>query len=84
MTRPDRPNRRGRIERAAPSQAPAYVTRAIPYYAMLDDEALARIEAQAFRLLETVGIEFRGDPAALQRWRAAGADVHETRVRAAP
>ena len=84
MTRPDRPNRRGRIERAAPSQAPAYVTRAIPYYAMLDDEALARIEAQAFRLLETVGIEFRGDPAALQRWRTAGADVHETRVRAAP
>jgi len=51
---------------------------------MLDEEALARIEAQAFRLLETVGIEFRGDPAALQRWQSAGAEVTETRVRTAP
>jgi trimethylamine--corrinoid protein Co-methyltransferase len=51
---------------------------------MLDEESLSRIEAQAYRLLETVGLEFRGDPAALQRWRAAGADVKDTRVRAAP
>lgn len=60
------------------------MTRAIPYYAMLDDEALARIEAQAFRLLERSGIEFRDDPDALRRWRDAGAAVTGTRVRAAP
>jgi trimethylamine--corrinoid protein Co-methyltransferase len=84
MNRPDRPNRRGRSERPATTAAPAYVTRAIPYYAMLDEESLSRIETQAYRLLETVGLEFRGDPAALQRWRAAGADVQDTRVRAAP
>lgn len=61
--------------------APAYVTRALPWYSMLDEEALARIEAQAFRLLQTVGIEFRDDPEALRRWREAGAEVAGTRVR---
>jgi trimethylamine--corrinoid protein Co-methyltransferase len=58
------------------------VTRQIPYYAMLDEEALVRIEAQADRLLEQTGVEFRDDPAALALWRNAGADVQGTRVRA--
>jgi trimethylamine--corrinoid protein Co-methyltransferase len=57
------------------------VTRKIPYYAFLDEEALARIEDQAFHLLATVGIEFREAPDALARWRAVGADVAGTRVR---
>lgn len=64
--------------------APAYVTRALPWYAMADEEALDRIEGRAFALIERIGIEFRDDLAALDRWRAAGADVTETRVRAAP
>jgi trimethylamine--corrinoid protein Co-methyltransferase len=51
---------------------------------MLDEEALVRIEAQADRLLEQTGVEFRDDPAALALWRNAGADVQGTRVRAAP
>jgi trimethylamine--corrinoid protein Co-methyltransferase len=51
---------------------------------MLDEEALVRIEAQADRLLQQVGVEFRDDAAALERWRAAGAEVVGTRVRAAP
>ena len=84
MTRPDTRRRRPRQTGPAEVAAPAYVTRRIPYYAMLDDDALARIEAQADRLLEQVGLEYRDDPAALQRWRTAGADVQGTRVRAAP
>ena len=84
MSRPNSPGRRGREPRPAAAAAPAYVTRALPYYAMLDDEALARIEAQAFRLLERTGVEFRDDPAALRRWRQAGAEVDGTRVRTAP
>jgi len=64
--------------------APAYVTRAIPYYAFLDEEALARIEGQALRLLEQIGIEFRDDSDALSRWRNAGADVSGTRVKTEP
>ena len=84
MTRPDSRRRRTRDGGAPASTAPAYVTRQIPYYAMLDEEALVRIEAQADRLLEQTGIEFRDDPAALALWRNAGADVQGTRVRAAP
>ena len=84
MTRPDSRRRRPREQGAPASDGPAYVTRRIPYYAMLDDEALARIEAQADRLLEQTGVEFRDDPDALLRWRTAGADVQGTRVHAAP
>jgi len=51
---------------------------------MLDDDALARIEAQAFRLLQETGIEFRDDPDATRRWRESGAEVDGTRVRLAP
>lgn len=61
--------------------APAYVTRAIPFYDMLDEEALSRIEDQAEWLLQEIGMEFREDPAALDLWRSAGADVRDTRVR---
>lgn len=82
MTRPDSRRRRARDSGASAGTAPAYVTRQIPYYAMLDEEALVRIEAQADRLLEQTGVEFRDDPAALALWRNAGVDVQGTRVRA--
>ena len=82
MTRPDSRRRRARDAGAPAGTTPAYVTRQIPYYAMLDEEALVRIEAQADRLLEQTGVEFRDDPAALALWRNAGADVLGTRVRA--
>lgn len=51
---------------------------------MADDEALDRIESRALALIERVGLEFRDDPSALDRWRDAGAEVAGTRVRAAP
>lgn len=51
---------------------------------MLDEEALVRIERQADWLLQEVGVEFRDDSVALERWRVAGAEVDGTRVRAAP
>ena len=82
--RPDSRRRRTRDSAGGLEAAPAYVTRRIPWYAMLDEEALVRIEAQADRLIEQVGLEFRDDPEALQRWRDAGAEVSGTRVRAAP
>jgi trimethylamine--corrinoid protein Co-methyltransferase len=84
MARPESRGRRTRESRPTKPAAPAYLTRAIPYYAMLDEDALARIEAQAFHLLEQVGIEFRGDPDALRRWQESGAEVSGTRVRVAP
>lgn len=84
MSRPNTPPRRTRQSRSGSSSGPAYVTRAIPYYAMLDEEALVRIESQAFRLLGRTGVEFRDDAQALARWRTAGAEVDGTRVRLAP
>ena len=47
----------------------------------MHEDGLVRIEEQTDRLIEEVGIEFREDPKALDIWRAAGADVRETRVR---
>lgn len=82
MTRPEGRVRRPREGRAA-VVAPAYVTRALPFYSMLDEEALDRIEGQAFALIERIGLEFRDDPWALEDWRRAGAEVMGTRVRAA-
>jgi len=50
-------------------------------YDLLDDTALRRIETQADWLLENVGMEFRGDPTALDLFREAGARVSGERVR---
>lgn len=80
---PTRRRARGarRTERAAPV-APAYVKRVLPFYEMLDEEALVKLENQADWIIQEIGLEFRDDPVALDIWRAAGADVKETRVRA--
>jgi trimethylamine--corrinoid protein Co-methyltransferase len=42
---------------------------------------LALIEHNADTVLEEIGIEFRGDPEALEIWKQAGADVKGERVR---
>jgi trimethylamine--corrinoid protein Co-methyltransferase len=54
--------------------------RKLPLYEVLSQDGLERIHETAMRLLETVGIEFREDEA-LARWREAGADVQDQRVR---
>ncbi len=58
-----------------------YITRKIPYFEVLGDEALATIEANADTILAEVGIDFRDDPEALEIWRTAGAEVDGERVR---
>ena len=85
----NRPRRRrgaGRAaKRAARQQAvtetAAWVDRKIPYFEVLDEEALELIEHNAETVLEEIGIEFRGYPRALDLWRDAGADVEGERVR---
>ncbi len=57
------------------------ITRNIPDFNVLDEEALATIEAQADRVLEEIGVEFPDNPAAIELWRDAGADIRNTRVR---
>ena len=73
--------RRERRNRATTTLAgPAYITRNIPYYAFLDEDALQRIEDHADWILEEIGLEFSEDPNALKCWREAGADVKQSRV----
>ncbi|WP_114964703.1 trimethylamine methyltransferase family protein [Alkalilacustris brevis] len=58
-----------------------FITRNIPDLEILDVEALEIIEANAETLLEEIGVSFVENPAALDRWREAGADVQGERVR---
>ena len=58
-----------------------YIERKIPNFEVLDEAALAMIEANAELVLEEIGVNFTGNPASLERWRAAGADVQGERVR---
>ncbi len=62
-------------------QAPAFITRAIPFYEILGEEGLVSIETHAETILTEIGVEFRGDAEALRLFEAAGADVDGVRVR---
>jgi trimethylamine---corrinoid protein Co-methyltransferase len=57
-----------------------FIERNIPNLEILNDEALAIIEANAETVLEEIGVNFVDNPAALQVWRDAGADVRGERV----
>ena len=63
---------------------PAYITRNIPTYDVLGEEALLKIETTADRILAEIGIEFRDDPASLEHWKRAGADVQGVLVKFPP
>ena len=65
---------------AGPGQQLTYIRRALKPYEVLDEEALALVEANADTVLEEIGIEFRDDPEALALWKEAGADVRGDRV----
>ncbi len=79
-----RGGRHGRRHRAAADAAsPAaqpQPKRNIPAYELLDEDALARLEEQADWILHTVGVEFRGDAAALDLFAGAGARIEGERV----
>ncbi|MBN2906467.1 MAG: trimethylamine methyltransferase family protein [Rhodobacteraceae bacterium] len=62
-------------------EAARYIERAIPDFELLSAEALEMIEHNAETVLEEIGVAFVENPAALERWRAAGADVQGERVR---
>jgi len=58
-----------------------YIERNIPNFEILNEEALQIIEENAETVLAEIGVNFPDNPAALQRWRDAGADVDGERVR---
>ena len=61
-----------------------YIVRNIPPYDILSEENLIRIEEAADRILAEIGIEFRGDPVALDHWKRAGAEVEDQLVKFEP
>jgi len=70
-----------RAERTAPKlEAARFIERRIPNFDILDAEAIEIIETNAETVLEEIGVSFVDNPAALERWRAAGADVRGDRV----
>ncbi|MBP0481885.1 trimethylamine methyltransferase family protein [Sagittula salina] len=58
-----------------------FIQRNIPNFEVLNDEALEIIEHNAETVLEEIGVNFVNNPAALARWKAAGAEVQGERVR---
>ncbi len=71
-----------RAERSAVSfETARFIERNIPNLEVLNAEALEIIEHNAEIILEEIGVNFPENPAALQRWRDAGATVDGERVR---
>lgn len=58
-----------------------FLVRKLAPFEVLNEEGLALIEENAETILEEIGVEFRGDEAALGTLRAAGADVQGELVR---
>ena len=69
-----------RAQRALAQVAPAYITRQIPPYELLSEEGLQAVEHHADQLLEEIGLEIRGDEAALSLWKNVGARIDGVRV----
>jgi len=61
--------------------AAAFLTRKLKPFEIVSDEGLELLEQNADLILERVGVEIRDAPSAIERFRAAGADVDGTRVR---
>ncbi len=81
-----RETRRGREARKAARSARGalsipYITRNIPLTEVLSAEGLEIIFDNAETLLQEIGVEFRGYPQALERFRLAGADIKDERIR---
>lgn len=71
-----------RAERSAVSfETAKFIQRNIPNFEVLNEEAIEIIEYNADTVLEEIGVNFVDNPAALERWRDAGADVDGERVR---
>ena len=71
-----------RAERTAVSiETARFIERNIPNLELLDEEALQIIEWNADTVLEEIGVNFVDNPAALDLWREAGAEVTGERVR---
>ena len=72
---------RREMRSASSTSAAAFLTRKIAPVEIVSDEGLELLEHNAETILETVGVEIRDHPGAVERFRDAGADVDGTRIR---
>ena len=81
-----RAGRRVRMEARAASNglAAPYTLRRIGMVSLISEESVAIIERNADRILDEIGMDFRGDPETLELFRAQGARVSGERVRFDP
>jgi len=57
-----------------------HVQRRLPFFDVVDEQTLVKLDAQVDWLIENVGIEFRHDPEAHRIWQAAGAKMDGNRL----
>jgi trimethylamine---corrinoid protein Co-methyltransferase len=79
-----RRSRASRDRKAAMAGIPAspYIQRRLPFFDVLDEEQIEKLEAQVDWLIEDVGIAFRDDPQAVEVWRKAGIRIDGDIIRA--
>ena len=66
----------------AGAMASPHIRRVLPFFDVLDEEQVIRLEAQVDWILQDVGIAYRDDPEALELWRREGASIDGDIVRA--
>ena len=59
-----------------------YIQRALPFFDVLDEEQITRLEDQVDWIMQEVGIAFRDDPEALRIWKEAGSKIDGDVIRA--
>ena len=64
-------NRAGVAENVI-SPASPFIAREIPFFDVLTEDELDKIDAQVDWMIENVGVAFRDDPVALDIWQNAG------------
>lgn len=74
--------RRGNAAHADVAPPSPFVRRGLPFFDVIDEETILRLEAQVDWIMQDLGLEFRDDPEALRIWKEAGAEVNGTHVRA--
>lgn len=77
-------SRRIATRMAARDRSAPYTMRRIAPVSLIDDAAIALIEQNADRILDQIGMEFRGDAEVLALFKAHGARVEGERVRFDP
>lgn len=62
--------------------ASPHICRTLPFFEVLDEAQIEKLEGQVDWIIQDVGIAFRDDPEALELWRREGANIDGDIVRA--